>query len=126
MIIRDGRAFWTTAPGEDLSYWLRGYAVTGYGTPRETLIHAKDTFQDIHRIFDGDIVVLEKLAESCILGEAYHNAALVYNGNGRTDAIPNAKTYFRELRKLIKRYEYNGFKFEKCDADLIAAIFNEG
>lgn len=126
MIIRDGRAFWTTAPGEDLSYWLRGYAVTGYDTAKETLIHAKDTFQDIHRIFDGDIVVLEKLAESCILGEAYYNAVLVYNGNGSTDAIPNAKTYFRELRKLIKRYEYNGFKFEKWDADLIAAIFKEG
>lgn len=131
MAVKEVKTFWRTEErkGSDISYWLLGPKFYRYEDPWKTLVEAKNTCQRIHDIFDGDVDVLILLAETSIVGEAYLNAVMWTNNGLIYDtfplSIPDANTYFYELRKVVKRLERDGFKFEEEDAYLITALFEE-
>lgn len=131
MATKELKTFWRTEKkeGSDISYWILGPKFYRYEDPWKTLVEAKNTCQRIHDIFDGDPEILALLAETSIVGEAYLNAVMRTNHgleyNTFPLSIPNANTYFNELRTVIKRLERDGFKFEKEDAYLINALFED-
>lgn len=83
--------------------------VCNYSTPVETAKAFKAYAQQFQSMAvsmygDGDeyISMLEKLRNSCYLGEAYVNAIFQYN-KGLGTCIPDASTYFSELKKLLNK-----------------------
>lgn len=93
-------------PGTDISCWLCADGIKYYDyAPASTLREAKELFQSIYQLFDGDIYILEKLEDACILSEAY---SLIVNN---LKSIPTTPQYFDTLRILIRRYEKSGYIF---------------
>lgn len=114
------KGFWK--PGEDISYFLCANRIIHYETEEETLVNAKNFFQEVQSYFQSDREVMEQLKET-ILGEAYYNACLKA-GDGEINVIPDAKMWFEELRNLILNYTEKGFLFNERP-ELTSAIFKE-
>ena len=113
MVIKNGKVYGIYSEGEDISYMLTGNTIPFVSTsPKKAIVETKNLFQKIHNVFEGDSDVLLKL-EGSILGEAYVNASLRYNGNGTMEMIPAAGYFYDELVKLIHRYIYNGWVIDQ-------------
>lgn len=113
MIVKDGKVYGIYPIGENISNMMYdSIPVYATSTPQNIIIEAKNLFQKIHNVFEGDFEVLVRL-EGSILGEAYVNAALNYNGNGTMEMIPAAGYFYNELAKLIHRYIYNGWEVDQ-------------
>ena len=101
---------WDDFKKEGLSnfYDMTSDWVTNYETPVETVKHFKDYAQQYQRMMNslyGDsdeyIFAMKKLGDSCYLGKAYINAIIQCNMGWGTN-IPDAKTVFSELKKLLE------------------------
>ena len=129
MIDREnGRAYGIIEKGGDLSSYFCGGKFADYGTIERTVQEAFLVCEMIHREIGLYCLCVTYRFLGSVIGEAYHNATLrctrVSDPNHARygELIPSTELCYSELKKLVLRYTYNGWKFNEEIMSFIDSI----